>query len=116
MRAVIDLNPKSHNRRAFLRGAAYSSIFALARRWLQSQHAANRPATLYVTDAAEKYSPRLGLQWSGALARVPGATFEIDSTREYQPILGFGAALTEASCFLLHGMPAAARHAFLTEA
>jgi glucosylceramidase len=116
MRAVIDLNLKSHNRRAFLRGAAYSSIFALSPRWLRSQHAANRPATLYVTDAAEKYAPRPGLQWSAAAARVRSATIEIDSTREYQPILGFGAALTEASCFLLHGMPAAARHAFLTEA
>jgi glucosylceramidase len=39
----------------------------------------------------------------------------VDSTRQYQPILGFGAALTDASCFLLSGMPPAARHAFLSE-
>jgi len=116
MRAVIDLKLKSPNRRAFLRRAASSSIFALSPQWLRSQYTANRPATLYVTDALEKYAARPGLQWSGAAARVPGATIEIDSTREYQPILGFGAALTEASCFLLHSMPAAARHAFLTEA
>jgi glucosylceramidase len=116
MRAVIDLNLKSPDRRAFLRHAASCSIFALSPQWLRSQHSTNRPSTLYVTNATEKYAVRPGLQWSGAAARVQGATIEIDSTREYQPILGFGAALTEASCFLLHGMPAAARHAFLTEA
>jgi glucosylceramidase len=116
MRAVIDLKLKSPNRRAFLRRAASSSIFALSPQWLRSQYTTNRPATLYVTDALEKYAARPGLQWSGAVARVRGATIEIDSTREYQPILGFGAALTEASCFLLQGMPAAARHTFLTEA
>ena len=116
MRAVIDLNLKSPNRRAFLRRAASSSLFALSPQWLRSLSTANRPATLYVTDAMEKYAARPGLQWSGAAAGVRGATIEIDGTLEYQPILGFGAALTEASCFLLHGMPAAERHAFLTEA
>ena len=118
MRAVIDLNMENHRnstRRAFLRRAATSSVFALSPRWLRSQSALHRPATLYVTDAMEKYAERPGLQWSAAAARVPGATIEIDSTLEYQPILGFGAALTEASCFLLHSMPAPARHVFLSE-
>jgi glucosylceramidase len=115
MRAVIDLNLKSHDRRAFLRHAAAGSLFALSPQWLRSQSTANRPATLYVTNATEKYAVRPGLQWSGAATRGPGATIEIDSTLEYQPILGFGAALTEASCFLLQGMPADVRHAFLTD-
>ncbi len=115
MRAVIDVNLKSPNRRAFLRHAASSSIFVLSPRWLRSQYTGNRPATLYVTDATEKYAARPALPWSGAAAGVRTATIEIDSTREYQPILGFGAALTEASCFLLCGMPAAARRAFLAE-
>ena len=115
MRAVIDVNLKSPNRRAFLRHAASSSIFALSPRWLRSQFTGNRPATLYVTDATEKYAARPALPWNKAAARVRTATIEIDSTREYQPILGFGAALTEASCYLLCGMPADARRAFLTE-
>jgi len=115
MRADIDLNLKSPNRRAFLRHAAAGSLFALSPQWLRSQSTANRPAILYVTNATEKYAVRPGLQWSGAATRVPGPTIEIDSALEYQPILGFGAALTEASCFLLQGMPAAARHAFLTD-
>jgi glucosylceramidase len=120
MRAVIDPNVESpshcsSSRRAFLRRAASSSVFALSPPWLRSQCTANRPAILYVTDAMEKYAERPSQPWSGAAARIRCATIEIDSTLEYQPILGFGAALTEASCFLLRGMPAAARHAFLTE-
>jgi glucosylceramidase len=72
-------------------------------------------ATLYVTDATEKHAAHAALQWVKAVAGGPGATIEIDSTRQYQPILGFGAALTDASCFLLSGMPATARRSFLTE-
>jgi glucosylceramidase len=119
MRVVIDRNMENHcsgSRRAFLRRAASTSVLALSPRWLRSQCTANRAAaTLYVTDAVEKYAERPGLQWSGAAARARVATIEIDSTLEYQPILGFGAALTEASCFLLCSMPASARRAFLTE-
>ena len=103
MRAVIDLSLKRPDRRAFLRRAASSSLFALSPRWLRSQPTPNRPATLYVTDAMAKYAERPGLQWTAAAARVGGATLEIDSTRQFQPILGFGAALTDASCYLLQG-------------
>jgi hypothetical protein len=56
------------------------------------------------------------LYWTPAAARVGVATIEIDSTRQFQPILGFGAALTDASCYLLLGMAAASRQAFLREA
>ncbi len=111
-RALI---PSLLNRRAFLRSAASSSMLALLPRWMKAQRADNKPAILYVTDAAEKHAARPPLPWTRAVARVPGATIEIDSTRQYQPILGFGAALTDASCFLLSSMPAAARHAFLSE-
>jgi glucosylceramidase len=120
MRSVIDLNSENpsncnSSRRAFLRLAGSSTVFALSPQWLRSQPTVNRPATLFVTDATEKYAEHPSPPWSAAAARIRCATIEIDSTREYQPILGFGAALTEASCFLLGGMPAAARHAFLTE-
>ena len=104
------------NRRAFLRSAAASGLFALSPRWLKSQPVTHRSATLYVTDAKEKYAERPELCWTPAAARVGGATVEIDSTRQFQPILGFGAALTDASCYLLNGMPAPSRHAFLREA
>ena len=82
---------------------------------MHAERARAKGATLFVTDATEKHAARPPLQWAKAVSGAPGATIEIDSTRQFQPILGFGAALTDASCFLLNGMPAAARHAFLTD-
>ncbi len=102
------------NRRDFLRRAASTSMLALSPRWIRAERTNSKTATLYVTDATEKHAARAPLQWAKA-AGAPGTTIEIDSTRQYQPILGFGAALTDASCFLLSGMPAAARRAFLNE-
>src|ERR1700688_2597684 len=104
-----------YNRRDFLRSAASSSTLALLPRWMHAERAYTKAATLYITDAMEKHAARPPLHWAKAVAHGPRATIEIDSTRQYQPILGFGAALTEASCFLLSGMPAATRRAFLTE-
>ena len=103
------------NRRDFLRRAASSSMLAVLPRWIHAERARTKTATLFVTDATEKHAARAALQWAKAAGGAPGATIEIDSTRQCQPILGFGAALTDASCFLLSGMPAAARHAFLTD-
>lgn len=109
------LIPSLLNRRVFLRRAGSSSLFALLPRRLRSQRTHDRPAALYVTDAIEKHAAQPPLFWSEAVAHVPGASIQIDGTRQYQPILGFGAALTGASCFLLRGMTPTARHAFLTE-
>ena len=103
------------NRRDFLRRAASCSTLALLPRWMYAERARTKTATLFVTDATEKHAPRPALQWAKAEGGAPGATIEIDGTRQFQPILGFGAALTDASCYLLSGMPPAARHAFLTD-
>jgi glucosylceramidase len=108
--------PSLLSRRGFLRGVGSGSLLALSPQWLRSQNTSNRGAILYVTDAMEKYAERPPLRWTRASAGAAGATIEIDSTRECQTILGFGAALTEASCFLLQNMPDAARFAFLNEA
>ena len=89
------------NRRAFLHRAASTSLFALSPQWLKAQRDNNKPALLYVTNATEKYAQRPPLSWTKAAAGVRAATIEINSTRQYQPILGFGTALTDASCFLL---------------
>jgi glucosylceramidase len=103
------------NRRDFLHRAAASSMLALLPRWMHAERSHTSSADFYVTDGIEKHALRAPLHWVRAAAGAPRATIEIDSTRLYQPILGFGAALTDASCCLLNGMPAAARRAFLTE-
>ena len=42
-------------------------------------------------------------------------TIVVDAATQYQPVLGFGAALTDASCWLLSRMEPAARQKFLRE-
>jgi glucosylceramidase len=114
-REILNSQIMTHNRRDFLRRAASSSMLALWPRWMRAERAHIRTATLYVTDAREKHAARAALQWVKATGGAPGATIEVDSTRQFQAILGFGAALTDASCFLLSGMPAAGRRSFLRE-
>ncbi len=109
------LIPSLVNRRAFVRGAAYCSMLGLLPQRMRAQRGDKKPAILYVTDAANKHAAAPPLLWADAQAHLPGPTIEVDSTRQYQPILGFGAALTDSSCFLLSGMPPAARSGFLRE-
>jgi glucosylceramidase len=90
-------------------------MLAVAPRWIYAARSAGRTATLIVTHATEKYAMCPPMPWSPAASGSHLATVEIDSTRQYQPLLGFGVALTDASCFLLSGMPAPARHAFLSD-
>ena len=111
----IEFSSTVTSRRAFLRRFASASALAVAPRWVYAARPIVRPATLYVTDGAEKYAVRPPLRWSPAASGVAVATIEVDSSSLHQPILGFGAALTDASCFLMGGLPAASRHAFLTE-
>lgn len=52
-------------------------------------------------------------EWRSGTAGAEAIRLQPEERR--QDLLGFGAALTDASCFLLHGMPAAARRALLKE-
>lgn len=52
-------------------------------------------------------------QWRTAAASAEA--IRLHPEQRHQELLGFGAALTDASCFLLHGMPAEARKALLRE-
>jgi glucosylceramidase len=68
----------------------------------------------WCTDALGRHAPIAAPQWESA---YPGAVADVivHPDRKYQPILGFGAALTDASCFLLAKMPKAQRAQFLHE-
>jgi glucosylceramidase len=53
-------------------------------------------------------------QWRDGAATGPGA-IQLEPAQQFQELLGFGAALTDASCYLLEQMPAAARGSLLKE-
>jgi glucosylceramidase len=67
----------------------------------------------WITTGHEKYK-EFSLKESSEAATAPIAV-EIDPGERFQSILGFGGAFTDASCYLLGGMPAEARKALLDE-
>jgi hypothetical protein len=71
-----------------------------------------RPIRVHVTDHARRFGAENELSWqsqrdpsSGSIHLDPGTTF--------QEVLGFGAALTDAACYLLDKLPASSREAVL---
>jgi glucosylceramidase len=105
----------SKSRREFLQGAASASLLSIAPRWLHASAKQTRTADLFVTHSAEKYAKCPPIEWKPAVAGGQSSTVEINSTHQFQPVVGFGTALTDSSCYLLNGMPAATRHDFLSE-
>src|SRR5262249_33491137 len=53
-------------------------------------------------------------QWETG-KEVSPLSIHLDPATQYQEILGFGGAFTDASCYLLHQMSPGARHAFLSD-
>ena len=99
------------NRRTFLRLAAATAVAAnspftwastpgKARAWVTSQ---DRRLQEIKLSAWRKAAP-------GGLSAI-----QIDESTRFQEVLGFGAAFTDASCFLLSGLSTEKRHALLAD-
>jgi len=68
-----------------------------------------------LTAGDQRYAPSQSLAWQSA-NRVPAAeTIVLGGVRSKQPILGFGAAFTDAACYTIHQMPEAERERLLQE-
>jgi glucosylceramidase len=64
---------------------------------------------VWVTDSRRRVSPEKSIAWSKAEQTVSNDEIVIRPERSNQTILGFGAALTDAACSLLHQMAPEAR-------
>src|SRR5436190_6064112 len=71
-------------------------------------------AKAWVTSKSKKFQPIESLKWQSSAA-VSGDVIRMDPGEHRQEILGFGAALTDASCFLIHNMQPPQRQALLEE-
>ena len=65
--------------------------------------------TVRVTAADKRYAVVDPPRWRRASGKAGANTIVILPDRKLQPILGFGAALTDAACYMLNQMPEAAR-------
>jgi glucosylceramidase len=71
--------------------------------------------TVHVTTGDQRYSPSGSLTWQSAGRARSQDTITIQGVRSRQPILGFGAAFTDAACYVLNQLPEAKREPLLHE-
>ncbi len=101
------------SRRRVLQGGAAAVAGAVLTR--AAAGAGGRPAIRVTVTAADgrRLAAADPVPWGAATG--PADTVTVDPADVRQPVLGFGAALTEASCFVLNRMPADGRDRLLAE-
>lgn len=75
----------------------------------------NGTVAIHVTTENQRYSPSRPLTWQIAERARGKETIILTQARSKQPILGFGAALTDAACYVIHQLPKAERERLLQE-
>jgi len=96
-----------------------ASVMALALSGIASAETKEaRPVgdiTVRVTAADKRYALADPLHWHRASGKPGTNTIVILPSKKQQPVLGFGAALTDAACYMINQMPEADRDKLLQE-
>src|SRR5436309_12684397 len=90
--------------------AAASSVSARTNSVL-SEGAENNPGEIsaWVTSDDRKLARATAIGWKPATGAVGAETIVLSPGKKFQPILGFGAAFTDAACYTFNRLPAEAR-------
>jgi len=72
-------------------------------------------AAMHVTTGDQRYASSGSLSWQRAGRARSEDTIIVRAVRSRQPILGFGAAFTDAACYVLNQLPEAKREPLLHE-
>ncbi len=109
------------SRRAFLGKAASSFAAMVCAKGLPSRaqlaSTAGSPRA-WLTAGSRRYEETSLSGWqapTGSPSSAGASTIEVDPSRTFQSILGFGGAFTDSSCFLFNQMRPDARHQLLQE-
>lgn len=111
-------NKASFRRRQFLRIASAASAYSLLYPWQAGgQDHLRSSIRVFTTSDSKKHAESAAVTWSPGQAPAAALTDEIriDPQQRFQPMLGFGCAYTDASCFLLNGMQPEARQKLLVD-
>jgi glucosylceramidase len=101
-----------NTRREFLRLVTVASLAAASPRFLPSKTTSTAQA--WVTSKDHRFEEVKAGDWQTLSSESPTGIV-LDSTKRYQEVLGFGAAFTDASCYLLSQMEAEKRQALLCD-
>jgi glucosylceramidase len=69
----------------------------------------------WVTSEKKRFARMSGLQWRRAEGKTSDQAIVLKPEKEFQPILGFGAAFTDAACYTFNRLLPAAREALFHE-
>lgn len=70
---------------------------------------------VFVTDATRRHQAAGPLRWTESASPTPATAVVVDPSTRFQPILGFGGAFTDATCYVIHQLPESARHELLND-
>jgi glucosylceramidase len=109
-----------HTRRNFLKLsgltlAAVSTVASEAKNPSPRQSSGPAPGDLdiWVTDDDQRLAHASPLRWRAAAGSPAPESITLNPEKKFQPILGFGGAFTDATCYILHQLPAAGRATLL---
>lgn len=106
---------QNRTRRDFIKlGATGAVALSAPAHALLAANATPQPRA-WVTSKDDRYQSRSVPNWRNAEGTAAAKTIRLDPSQRYQSILGFGAAFTEASCYLFHKMSAADRQSLLSD-
>src|SRR6476646_4790420 len=73
--------------------------------------AAHNPGTIavWVTNENQRLASASRIKWRAAAGQAPSGSVLLDPAKRFQPILGFGAAFTDAACYLFNQLSGEAR-------
>lgn len=102
---------KTTNRRTFLK---LSAMAAAAATFPSFARATAGTVEAWRTAGEQRWQPLEALAWEQSIGTSP-MSIHLNPSQKYQQVLGFGAALTDASCYLLEQLDPARRKTILDQ-
>ena len=96
-------------------GLSFVKAFSPATAMAAKEQTPSGTVAVHITGGDQRYSPSAPLTWQSADKIQGKETIILRELRSKQPILGFGAAFTDAACYVLSQMPEADRERILQE-
>src|SRR5262245_7219815 len=93
----------------------FMKMFSSASSTPREKRSPSGTVAVRLTTGDQRYSPSPTLSWQDANLGPRENTIVLGAIRGQAPVLGFGAAFTDAACYVIHQMPEAERERLLQE-
>lgn len=81
----------------------------------ETSSAASGQISVWITDTDKRFASAPPISWRPAAAKVPEQMISLNPDTKFQQILGFGAAFTDAACYMLNQLSSASREQLFHE-